>query len=113
MKNSIRVIALASLMMLCLSGCYSVKMVAPPGKNITLAPETEQLPYKTQKRNWYILFGLIPLNDNTTRQVIDQNNLYKVRVESKHTFLDYVISAFTGFVTVTTNTTIIEGAAER
>lgn len=96
--------------MLCtLSGCYSVKVTAPPGKEVTLATETDQLSYKTKKRNWYILFGLVPLNDTNTRTVIANNNLTKVRVETKHEFLDYLISIFTGILTIYTHTTVIEG----
>lgn len=92
------------------SSCYSVKVVSPSTKNeVQLASETEQLSFKVKKPNWYILWGLVPLNKTNTDEIIQTNGLNRVRVEVKHTFLDNIISAILGTVSVVKTTSIVEG----
>ena len=105
MKKVIPFLALVVFM----SSCYSTKIIAPANSNVRLATEFEPLPAKIQTKNWYILFGLVPLNKNKTDKVIAEANFKKVRVETKISFVDYLISIVTGFVTITPSTVIVEG----
>ena len=104
LKNSLIALVLTTM----LTSCYSVKMSAlSPG--VQLAQKGESLPIKEKKKNWYILWGLIPLSNETTGKVIEENKFDKVRIETKMTFGDFVISAFTGWLSVVSTTTIVEG----
>ena len=58
---------------------------------------------------WYVLWGLIPLNENKTDKMIKENGLTSVRVETKFKFIDYLITAITGNVSIVVCTVILEG----
>jgi len=107
MKNLVVVLAASAF----LSSCYSVNVVAPPGQDVTLASKSDNLTFKESQRQWFVLFGLVPVNKNNTENIIKENNLTKVRVETKMTFLDVVISAFTSIASFVTTSTIVEGNA--
>ena len=101
-----------SLIVAFLSSCYQTKIAAPPGKTVVLATQYENLPLVHKEKNWYILFGLIPLNKGTTERVILKNNLTKVRVKTKFGFGDYMLTILLNVIiptTIATNTVIVEG----
>lgn len=50
------------------------------------------------EKQWYVLFGLVPLNKVDSKQMAGGATDYTIKVQGK--FIDYVISAFTGFVTI-------------
>jgi hypothetical protein len=76
-------------------GCITMKI----GGNAQLAPSTEEGSKVAQKRCWFILFGLIPLNDNSIDSIIPAT-AKKVRVETKWSFLDIVMNIFTEVLTI-------------
>ena len=76
-------------------GCITMKM----GGKAQLAPSTEEGTKVAQKRCWFILFGLIPLNDNAIDSIIPAT-AKKVRVETKWSFLDIVMNIFTEVLTI-------------
>lgn len=76
-------------------GCITMKI----GGTAQLAPSTEEGTNIAQKRCWYILFGLIPLNDNSIDPSIPPT-AKKIRVETKWTFLDIVMNIFTELLTI-------------
>lgn len=92
------------------SGCYSVRIAAPFDQEVSLANKGEILGVTEKKRNWYALWGLVPLGNHSTNQTIKEYGFSRVRIETKISFLDYVISIFTSPFTIVTNTTIIEGS---
>jgi len=59
----------------------------------------------TQARQWYILFGLVPLNEVNTQTMAGNAENYEIKTEQS--FLDGVINAFTGAVTVTSRTVTV------
>ena len=107
-----KLITVLILLVAFLSSCYSVKISGPYDKKVELASKTDNLPYKERKTNWYFLFGLVPLSADKAEKTIVENGLTKVRVQTKVRFIDFIISEFTGIITIVTNTTIIEGARE-
>lgn len=76
-------------------GCITMKI----GGKAQLAPSTEEGTKVAEKRCWFILFGLVPLGDNSIDNYIPAT-AKKVRVETKWTFLDIVMNLFTELVTV-------------
>jgi hypothetical protein len=92
-------------------GCYSVKIQAGGGSDRpALASQGEVLPYKDNKKNWYILWGLVPVGNHSTAGRIQEAGLKTVRVETKMKFGDVLISLILAPLTIGCNTTTIEGA---
>lgn len=92
------------------SGCYSAKVFAPYDSQITLADNTTPLAFKQTKRNFYVLWGLIPLSDDSTHDIIRDNGLKKVRVTNEVTVVDFFISLIVSPLSITTSTTLVEGS---
>lgn len=113
MKKLFYSFSLCLLTAICLSSCFSVKMVAPANSNVTVASAYEPLPVKHKVTNWYALFGSVPVSKNSkTDRIIEEMQLSKVRMETKVSFGNYLINILLNAVlptTIVTNTTIIEG----
>lgn len=60
------------------TSCYTVSIVAPIGKKVMLADETEPTNFKTTKKVWYLIWGLVPITDNSTEDLIAKYNLENV-----------------------------------
>jgi len=71
--------------------------------------EVETGKVKLTKRVWYAVWGLVPITDNSTEDLIQKYNLKNVKAKSYLSFLDYIISAFTGYFTIVTLTLEVEG----
>lgn len=104
-----RVVALLVLFAFLLSfvACSKIVVAAPKGKNIILATSEKHTTVQPDKQKmvWYVLWGLVPLGDNSTADLLeDVPNNSKVLVQSELTVVDFLISAFLGFVTIQTHT---------
>jgi hypothetical protein len=97
MTKNRRWIALFTLFLFATSmvGCITMKI----GGKAQLAPSTEEGSKVAQKRCWFILFGLVPLNDNSIDSTIPPT-AKKVRVETKWSFLDIAMNIFTEVLTI-------------
>ncbi len=111
MKKRLNIAGLACIVIL-LTSCMSQKIIAPSNANVQLASPTTSLTFKQSQRDWYILWGLVPISHNAADRVIAQNNLKTVRVETVTTPLDFIINIFTSVVTIVSRTEIIEGSTE-
>jgi hypothetical protein len=80
-------------------GCFTIRV----GGKAELAPSTEEGTKIAHKRCWYILWGLVPISDNSTDPIIPAT-AKKVRVETKYTVPDFFINIFTGVLTIETIT---------
>lgn len=58
-----------------------------------------------QKRQWYVLWGLVPINDVDTAEMAKGVEDYKIRTEQS--VLDVIINCFTGVVTVYSRTVTV------
>ena len=58
-----------------------------------------------QERQWYILWGLVPLNDVSTDAMSGGAADYTIQTQTS--FLDGVINIFTGFITVNSRTVTV------
>jgi hypothetical protein len=83
-----------------LTGCYTIKV---GGNGQQLASSNESGNLIGEKRVWYALWGLVPISDNTTDSMAPAA-AKKVKFETTHTFVDFVISFFTGIVSIVCNT---------
>jgi len=95
MKKSFLGIAL--VLMLILAGCAThIHQVGngAQGNNVVEA------------RQWYILFGLAPLNTVDTNQMAGDATDYEIKTEI--TVLDFIFNIFTSYVTVNSRTVTVK-----
>lgn len=104
-----RKLIMAALLATLAMGCYTMKAVAPVGQQLGTLAETDGATFKKNVRVWYALWGLAPITNNSSAQVIQEYNLKNVRITTKHTFMDGFISVFTGVATIVPATMVIEG----
>jgi hypothetical protein len=95
-KKLVSLIVLLAVTM-SIAGCYTIRI----GGKAELAPSTEEGTKIAHKRCWYILYGLVPISDNSTDPIIPET-VRKVRVETKYKVSDFVINFFTSLVTIET-----------
>ncbi|MEN3043905.1 MAG: hypothetical protein ABDH37_01620 [Candidatus Hydrothermales bacterium] len=104
MKKIIAIIILFNLV-----ACYNVKFIAPPESEVKIMSETDVGKVKLTKRVWYVLYGLVPITDNSTEDLIAKYNLKNVKAKSYMSFVDVLISSILGYFTVVTFTIEVEG----
>jgi hypothetical protein len=113
MFRRLAVISTVAVLCFVMAGCYSIKVCAPAGADVSLASTEKSLPFKKEVRSWYVVWGLVPIvNEDGVQQIIKDNNLSDVRVTTKMTFIDWLVSYFLGIATIQTRTAIVEGSAE-
>lgn len=61
---------------------------------------------KVEKRAWYILFGLVPLNTVESKAMAGDANNYTVT--TSHTVVDVLLNIITGFVTIGSQTVSVQ-----
>lgn len=91
--KKIKSVLLLSVIAFALSSCYSLQHTVGEGArgNSTI-----------EKKQWYALWGAVPLNEVDTQDMAKGASDYNI--ESQIKFVDYIISAFTGVITVTVQT---------
>ena len=89
MKKSLTVLLIAVIMTCSLSSCFT---------NSHIVGEGPKGNTKVEERQWFALWGLIPLNKVETNKMAGGATNYEVK--STFSFLDMVIGAFTQIVTV-------------
>jgi hypothetical protein len=61
---------------------------------------------KIEKRAWYILYGLVPLNTVESKALAGNASNYTVT--TSHTVIDVLLNIVTGFVTIGSQTVTIQ-----
>jgi hypothetical protein len=97
------VVMMLLLFVVSLSGCFTIK-VSGNGQQLASSSQTGNL--IGEKRIWYAVWGLVPITDNSTDELMPASGK-KVRVETTFTFIDLLISAFTGMVSIECNTAMV------
>lgn len=87
--NAVSVALLAAT----LSSCFTINHTVGTGA----AGNTS-----VEERQWFILFGLVPLNDVDTKQMAGDAQNYTIKTERN--VVDVIIGLFTGIVTITPRT---------
>jgi len=102
------------LIIVSVMGCTTILIKAPPGKNIQLANATSAMDFNKSKRIWYVLWGLVPLGDNTTDDLlasVPDNS--KVSVKTELSPIDFLISALLGGISIQTRTVSVAISPEK
>jgi hypothetical protein len=59
----------------------------------------------TEARQWYILFGLVPLNTVDTAEMAEDATDYEIKTENSA--LDIIMNIFTSYISVTSRTVTV------
>ena len=94
---SIGMILCMLLMMGCATHIHTIGS-GPPARSVT-----------EEARQWWVLFGLVPINEVDTRAMAGDAENYEITTEL--TFLDVVINMFTSIASVTSRTVTVEKLA--
>ena len=78
------------------SGCFTQEFVVGKGA---------QTGDMVEGRQWYVLWGLVPITEVDTQEMADGADDYTI--ETEFTALDYLIGLFTGLVSIQPKTTIV------
>lgn len=90
MKKGIAVILLMAVVF---AGCYTQTHIVGEGAKGGTVVEA---------KNWYALWGLVPINTVNTKAMAEGNSNYTIKTEQ--TFVDSIIGLFTGIVTISPRT---------
>jgi hypothetical protein len=58
-----------------------------------------------EARQWYVLFGLVPINEVDTNAMAGEATDYEIMTQ--HTGLDVIINIFTGAISINSRTVIV------
>jgi hypothetical protein len=108
MRKSALLLAILLIMIITIN-CGTVIVAAPPGKDVELLGEGDAARVVAVKKCWYLLWGLVPISDNSTALTVAEYQLKSVRVTSYYSPIDFIISFFLGFTSLHTRTVEIEG----
>ncbi len=61
---------------------------------------------KQEERQWYVLWGLVPINDVDSKEMAGDAENYTITTEQQA--LDVIINLFTTYVTVVSRTVTVE-----
>jgi hypothetical protein len=107
MRRVLPIVVLAAIMLSALN-CATVLVTAPPGSDVKLLEEIAPAPSRLEYKNWYFLYGLVPISDNSTADIIAKHQFKDVRVKTYQGVVDWLISYVTAGL-IWTNTVEIEG----
>lgn len=89
MRNKILTIVVLLAFVVAFAGCYTNNHIIGDGPK----GNTE-----LSEKQWYILWGLVPLNTINTNKMAGNVDDYKITTQ--HSFVDVLISAVTGIATI-------------
>lgn len=91
--KKIKSILLMLVIVMAMTSCYTIEHIVGSGAQGTTVLE---------KKQWYALWGLIPINEVDSKQMAGGAENYTIKSQIK--FVDYIISAFTSAVSITLQT---------
>jgi hypothetical protein len=94
-KNLISIIAIAIILCF-LAGCAA---------HIHKVGQGAQGAQKAEQRQWYVLWGLVPINEVNTNQMAEGATDYTIKTEQSA--LDVIINIFTAYISVVSRTVTV------
>ncbi len=90
-------------------GCRNSRIQSPEGKTLMLGHKSSDVAAQYEARTYYVVWGIVPLNDHTSDVITSSFNDGDVIVaETQVTFIDWLIGIPGGYVTLVSNTKTIE-----
>jgi len=103
MKHSISILIIAVILLNC-----APVLINAPTQETKLLSEGDTAPGKTSLRCWYLLWGLVPISNNATAEIIASKGYKGVRAKVHHNIVDICIDIIFGGL-LYTQTVEIEG----
>jgi len=97
MRKFLKASALFFCLAFTLSSCFTHTHVVGDGA---------QSGVKVSKKQWYAVWGLVPIGEEVDTKAMAGTDDYTITTQ--HSFIDMVISAFTGIVTIQVKTVEVE-----
>lgn len=97
MKNFLKSLVLLLCLAFTVSSCYT---------NVHVVGDGAQTGVKVSKKQWYAIWGLVPIGEEVNTKAMAGKDDYTIT--TTHSFVDLVISAFTGIVTIQVKTVEVE-----
>ncbi len=91
MKRFVRA-AVAVMVGTVLSGCASIVVERPAGDSAQFATTGKVTPNVRTFKKWYFFWGLVPVSDTSTAQDIKETGFKTVRVVTKMSLDDFLMS---------------------
>ena len=96
-----------------LSGCGTVRLEVPPGRDVRMLEADEPAEIHVERTLWYWMWGGNAISDNTPAFEIEKYDLKEVRVHTEQTFIDSILNPITAVVSIVRRRLIVEGNTER
>lgn len=102
------------LVVLLSTGCFTTHMAAPAEGDIPIVILPDggsegEFDYTKDYRNWYLLFGILPIITTQPEEFIGEEKLREVRVQTQDTAWDAVLAILLGPLTILPQSITIEG----
>lgn len=88
----LRVSLLLPVLML-LDGCFVTKLEAPADMKVRLLSRDEPAKFKKEYKNFYLLYGFVPLWPTQPEEIIKEEGLVEARAQTRDTVSDAVITS--------------------
>lgn len=102
------VLLLVCVLVLSLTSCMTVRVEAPRGQSVILQSGVDNQPLVAKKKAWYILWGLVPISNNSIAKTIEQEKLREVSCKTYYSFSDYLLAVVLNIFPTTLQTTTVE-----
>ncbi|MBM4199916.1 MAG: hypothetical protein FJ189_01340 [Gammaproteobacteria bacterium] len=94
-----------------LSGCFVTRLEAPDNQQVRLLAKGELARFHTEYKNFYLLYGFVPLWPTQPSEIIAKERLVEARAQTRDTVSDAVITAISMVfpLSVFTQHVVVEG----
>jgi hypothetical protein len=75
------------------SGCFQTQLHAPLGRQVRLLAQDEPVKFRTEYKNWYLVYGFVPIWTTQPEEIIRKQKLVEVRARTQDTVSDAIITA--------------------
>lgn len=75
------------------TGCFQTQLHAPLGRQVRLLAQDEPARFHTEYKNWYLVYGFVPIWTTQPEEIIRKQNLVEVRARTQDTVSDAIITA--------------------
>jgi len=107
-----KLLVIGVLFVVFLESCATVRVEAPGKSDIKLATETSPYNYVMKKKVFYILWGLVPITDNSTASMLAGKDVSEVRVLTYYDVVDAFVSYVLGWLSIHSKTVEIQAKVQ-
>ncbi|MGY6214675.1 hypothetical protein ACW73L_05870 [Methylolobus aquaticus] len=109
--RNLRRAGMLTALAMALNGCFVTRLEAPDNQTVRLLAKDELARYRTEYKNFYLLYGALPLWPVQPSEIIAKEHLVEARAQTRDTVSDGVITAISMLfpISVFTQHVVVEG----